>query len=454
MSGIRHANFAELWRLQSNLGSRLARIFTQEELYGLRTAAQVRTAIGALFLVLVTVFLPADKILYWIACAIVMIATPWVHYFLRRRYPARRKISYLVTFIDFALIVFLYSQPDILTERYVPAQSVLNVGTQEGILLVIASYAFTGRPVLVAWAGISAALSWACLIGFLLSLPDTLTVTDKSWAGQGVIVDPLFVGIGHAIADMAVFVTTALCLSLIVIRLRALVAQHANVERARLNLSRYLPQAMADALAGRDNPFEEPQVRALAVVFVDMVDFTRRIAMMVPVATIALLRDFHRVLAECTFRHGGALEKFLGDGIMATFGRLTSDPQDSVRALVCAQAMVREIGDWTRARGDEPPIEIGVGIHFGEVVLGDIGSDQRLEAAVLGDVVNVASRIEGVSRGFPQPILFSQQVYEAAATVPEGAAILARSTALGEQTIRGHGTPLALYGLTPEPSGP
>ncbi len=368
MSSKQHISFAQLWHLQSNLSDRLTRVFVQEELYGLRIAAQVRSAIGAFLLVLLFLFLPEYRLSYWVLFVFVIVVVPWGHYYARRVYPSRRYYSYLITFLDFSLIVFLVFQPEFLTEREIPPQAIVNVGSQEGILLIIASYAFTGRPVLMAWSGISAALCWACLIAYLLTLPDTLTVSDKAWAGQSIVADPYYIGIGHALADMAIFVVTACCLSLIIIRLRALVAQHANVERARLNLSRYLPQVMADALAGRDNPFEEPQVRALAVVFVDMVDFTWRIAKMEPVATIALLRDFHRVLAECTFRHGGALEKFLGDGVMVTFGRLTSDPRDSVRALICAQAMVREIDAWTAARGDQPPVRIGIGIHFGEVV--------------------------------------------------------------------------------------
>ncbi len=73
---------------------------------------------------------------------------------------------------------------------------------------------------------------------------------------------------------------------------------------------------------------------------------------------------------------------------------------------------------------------------------------------MLGDVVNVASRIESISRGFSQPILFSQALFDAAADLPEGAAIVARAEALGEQTIRGHGEPLPLYGLMPPEPGP
>ena len=99
------------------------------------------------------------------------------------------------------------------------------------------------------------------------------------------------------------------------------------------------------------------------------------------------------------FRHGGTLDKYLGDGLMATFGTPSASDSDAGNALRCAQAMIASIGEFNRERKNrgEPPIRVSVGLHYGEVVLGDIGLN-RLEFAVIGTAVNAASRLESLTR--------------------------------------------------------
>ena len=100
------------------------------------------------------------------------------------------------------------------------------------------------------------------------------------------------------------------------------------------------------------------------------------------------------------FAHGGTLDKFIGDSVMATFGTPQPGPRDAAHALACARAMLASLGVWNSertARG-EMALRAGIGLHFGPVVLGDIGDERRLEFAVLGDTVNTASRLEGLTR--------------------------------------------------------
>ena len=170
------------------------------------------------------------------------------------------------------------------------------------------------------------------------------------------------------------------------------------------------------------------------------------------------------------FAHGGTLDKYLGDGLMATFGTPTAGRQDASNALDCAVAMVAEVKAWNAGRVEhgEVPLQAGFGIHYGEVVLGNIGAN-RLEFAVIGDTVNTASRLEALTRSLKVPLVVSdalvQQVLReeraaappaeraeqpappAAPVEPAPTQPVRRSalTALPPQEIRGLAAPLALW---------
>ena len=107
------------------------------------------------------------------------------------------------------------------------------------------------------------------------------------------------------------------------------------------------------------------------------------------------LREFHARMEQEVFRHKGTLDKYLGDGLMATFGTPFAGNADASNALRCAQAMMAAVDRWNgeRQAAGEPPICVSFGLHYGPVVLGDIGLT-CLEFAVIGSTVNAASRLE------------------------------------------------------------
>ncbi len=442
---------SELRRLQNKPGARLAEVFQEEEAYGLKLAALVRTMIITLLVCFVLVFAEFVNALYWISGSSLVVLLAWCHLYTRHKWSKARWTSYIYALLDFSAICIIALRPNLLIDSELVPQATNKVTVQSVILAIIAMYGLTGRPVLVIWAGVSAALCWGATMFYLLTLPETLSNSDREWAGIGIILDPYYIGLGQTLAEMTIYILVAGAIAVIVVRLRGLVAKRALVERERTNLSRYLPRELAETLAGRDNPLDAPKVRRVVVLFVDMIGFTRRAEALDPGATILLLRDFHGVLADCAFEFGGTLEKFLGDGMLVTFGRLAPDARDAANALGCARAMVQRVARWTEERGDRPPIKVGIGIHMGEVVIGNIGTSQRLEPAILGDVVNAASRIEALSRAFPYPILLSQDVREAAAGCAEGQDIVTQAKALGAQSIKGRGAALDLYGLMAEP---
>ncbi|HYC15343.1 MAG TPA: adenylate/guanylate cyclase domain-containing protein, partial [Stellaceae bacterium] len=163
--------------------------------------------------------------------------------------------------------------------------------------------------------------------------------------------------------------------------------------------------------------------------------------------------DLHARLTEVVLASGGTLEKYLGDGLMATFGTPTSSGRDASQALACIIGMVDAVATWNvdRVAGGEQRLDISIGAHFGPVILGDIGTDRRLEYAVVGDTVNVASRLEAMTRRLASPVVVSRALIEAALaearTSPNSVDAFAHAAA---QSIDGHDEKLEIFVLAPE----
>ncbi len=188
------------------------------------------------------------------------------------------------------------------------------------------------------------------------------------------------------------------------------------LERARADLTRYVAPAAAEALVSQSEPFGPPRVQDVAILFADMVQSSRLAKALAPAEFFALLRECHGRLARIVFDHQGALDKFTGDGIMATFGSPRQGERDAGSALACARAIQRCFWDWNRARIAENrlPVRFAIGLHYGPALLGNIGDQSRMEFAVLGDTVNVASRLEKLARPLDAGIVVSDKLIAAA----------------------------------------
>jgi adenylate cyclase len=166
--------------------------------------------------------------------------------------------------------------------------------------------------------------------------------------------------------------------------------------RVRENFERFFTPHMAERIAAMPEALGLGGERKLvAVLFADIRGFTELASSMAPDATAGLLTDFFTEMVECVFRHGGTLDKFIGDAVMAQWGAPIGAPDDADRALDAARDMLRAVDQlnatW-RAEG-RPEIQIGVGLNYGEAFAGYTGSERRLEYTVIGDTVNTASRL-------------------------------------------------------------
>jgi adenylate cyclase len=224
------------------------------------------------------------------------------------------------------------------------------------------------------------------------------------------------------------------------IRIGAEQRRRRRLERQRANLGRYFPPSVVERLAAADRPSELERTQPAAVMFVDIVGFTRISERLSPSAAMALLREFHTRVERAVFAHGGMVDKFMGDGALACFGVPDPGPGAAADALRAAYALLADLAGWNveRAARGEPAVRAGIGIHHGDVLMGDIGGRRQFQFTVIGDTVNVASRLESMTRQHVADLVVSEAVVEAArAGAPEGCDVLAGLEPLAELRVRG-----------------
>jgi class 3 adenylate cyclase len=159
--------------------------------------------------------------------------------------------------------------------------------------------------------------------------------------------------------------------------------------------------------------------KPVVVFFSDIRGFTSMSETMAPNEIADLLTGYFTEMVGIVFEHGGTLDKFMGDAIMALWGAPLTTGDDADKAMQTALDMMRTLGEMNRkwAEQGRRQVNIGIGINFGEVFAGNIGSDQRLEYTVIGDAVNVASRLCG--KAGPGEILISEPFYRALKKKPK-----------------------------------
>jgi adenylate cyclase len=176
----------------------------------------------------------------------------------------------------------------------------------------------------------------------------------------------------------------------------------AREEVARANYSRFLPEYVVKQMLENPGSFKLGGVnQTITILFADIRGFTRISEHAPPEKIVGLLNRYFSAMTDIIFAHGGTLDKYLGDGLMALFGAPTTTPEDASNALNAAVAMQRRLLGINAELREEGLSEVGVGIglHTGEVTVGYIGSERRSEYTAIGDSVNTASRLESNAKG-------------------------------------------------------
>lgn len=239
---------------------------------------------------------------------------------------------------------------------------------------------------------------------------------------------------------------------------KALDAKHAS-EQARANLARYFSPKLAETLAAKDQPLGAVRRQNLAILFADIIGFTRLSESLEPEQVIEILRELHSWVEAVIFKWDGSIESYIGDSTLAIFGFPETGENDASNALACAHELLTTAQRWNQERAEKGvlPIRIGIGLNYGPAVLGDVGAKEYVEFTVIGDTVNIASRLQQATRFLHCDLVVSQKVVNAIKEENEGENakyLLERLEPHGVFDIRGRSQGVEISTLTIEPAEP
>lgn len=430
------------------------RAFEKDKREALKLGIQARSIALMLVAVLLLFLVPLNEVIYYEVLIVGFMITGYLQLRLGRVGQSRAEL--ILLFCDLVLMAFVLIFPNPLREYDWPAamQFRFNNFVYFYILLAGATLVYSWRTVFA--VGTWTTGIWLTATGLValqpLQYPELSTRVAGALEGHPLIfeiLDPNSLLWPTRFQEVVVFLIVAGILAASGWRSNRLLVAQAASERERANLARYFSPNVVNQLAHNDDPLKQVRNQDVAVLFVDIVGFTTMADRRSPEEIIRLLQQFHARMEAEVFRHDGTLDKYLGDGLMATFGTPYPGKNDAGNALRCARAMISVVREWNAARNeiDEDEIRVSFGIHYGPVVLGDIGAN-RLEFAVIGSTVNVASRLESLTRELDADLVVSADVIERATREPGHAATDAAGLVEMEpRQIRGIADPLAVWAL-------
>jgi adenylate cyclase len=238
----------------------------------------------------------------------------------------------------------------------------------------------------------------------------------------------------HAFADQA-------AIAIQNARLFDEVAESREAERrVRKIFQKYVPaDVVREALNMKDGGRLSAKLTA-TVLFSDIRGFTSISERLPPEEVVGFLNDYLQRMVDIVFDEGGIVDKFIGDSVMAVFGAPVPKPDDAVRAVRAALRMIEEVARFNEQQRSQGGVEVdvGVGLHTGPLIAGNIGSDRKMEYTVIGDTVNVANRVESLNQKMRTNVLITQECYDAS-----GRVFVVRE--LPPMKVKGKAEPLRVY---------
>ncbi len=189
-----------------------------------------------------------------------------------------------------------------------------------------------------------------------------------------------------------------------------------NERKIRNIFQKYVPKDVIDTI------FENPEQmlvgdnRVVAILFSDIRSFTTISEGYMPDELVSTLNKYFAMMVDIIMRHNGVVDKYIGDAIMAFFGAPVKREDDAVQALYAALEMHEALLEFNKeqVRNGKPEFRTGIGINYGVVTVGNIGSEKKMDYTIIGDMVNLGSRLEGLTKPYKQDVIFSESVYRKA----------------------------------------
>ncbi|MBU2514199.1 adenylate/guanylate cyclase domain-containing protein [bacterium] len=266
------------------------------------------------------------------------------------------------------------------------------------------------EPFFVLFNAIGGILSQIGHFLYLVLEGRTTMTTDYVAHNVGVDVSPVFV-----FTVLFVYIMTGITLFYFLRNIKKTILTAVKNETANTQLGRYFSPNIRDKIMSEEtNAIGEGQQQNVVVLFSDIRNFTSYCESSTPEDVIAFLRDYHSRMVNSIFKHSGTLDKFIGDGIMATFGTPTPSQDDAFNSIKAALEMSESLKDINKQRIADglPKMNQGIGIHFGPAIVGNVGSEDRMEYTVIGDTVNVAARLESSTKELKEEIIISRELLD------------------------------------------
>jgi adenylate cyclase len=260
------------------------------------------------------------------------------------------------------------------------------------IMIALRSLRFD--PLWVMLSGFTAAAGWIFLTVYaVVTAPSNPVTWDYVTYMASSQIHP-----GGEFDKVLAIVMVTVVLSLALARARRFLVQAVTQTQAASDLSRFFDREVAERITGADLSARAGygEMRHAAILFIDMRGFTKLAATLTPPELIQLISEYQRLLVPVIQVHGGSIDKFMGDGIMASFGAVTPSDHYAADALTAVDAILAAAERWKteRSAANKPAPNVGAAIAAGEVIFGVIGDENRLEYTVIGDAVNLAAKLE------------------------------------------------------------
>lgn len=350
-------------------------------------------------------------------------ASVWL--WLRRKLAARRSPGLAFRYLSAAIEVSYPTFMILVLAHHVGSPQVLNGA------LVLLYFPFITLTALT--------LDWrlCTFAGFVAAIGFITAVVQLVIRG---LPDPLLVGpqLGKGITMVA----AGLVAGFVAGRLKTQMEQSLRAARERDRAIGIFGQHVSPQVAERllNQPIElSGEERHVCVMFLDIRDFSSIALERTPTQVVSYLNILFDPMITSVNDHRGIVNKFLGDGFMAVFGAPAEDPDLCRNAVRCARQILQLVED-LNGRGDIPPTRVGIGLHTGPAVTGNVGSERRKEYTIIGDTVNVAARVEQATKQFSARLLVTAAMRDAIG--PEESA-----EDLGEVELKGQPKPMRLFRL-------